>query len=469
MPAALKFLAHFSGSPGDQTFVDVSPSAHTITPIGNPYLVAGGKWGSAFEAAGAEGLAIPATLFAFGSGNFSVDGWFNIASGDEGQQACLYNQTSIRIMIESGDVVVYLRTGSSPVFNHELRYAITVIPDTWMHWGVVRNGSSLFVLFDGLVMDAYQIYSEALVAAAGVVTFGVESDSSGALYHFTGLLDEIAVFVGGYNPGIVIASDEQTYTKPSDENYVTKRYILNPNGQSGNFYDSFGEADLDSNRWLTVNHNLNQTVVKVIIADNDSPRKEIVPDDVHFLNTNTCYVDLSSYGTLTGTWIVNVIKGGSGSGSGSATTMAAEDVTVDQTSMTGILAASGALDAQTDLELIDAKLVTVDAAIAAKLDKAAVSREFTTNDDVVNGDEAKYLYGDSSGSLVLSLNSGLTLTQCVVIQLGAGTVSIAGDSSVTLNGVAGGSCDISAQYGAVTLIRIGTDEWIVFGAHGGVA
>jgi hypothetical protein len=62
-----------------------------------------------------------------------------------------------------------------------------------------------------------------------------------------------------------------------------------------------------------------------------------------------------------------------------------------------------------------------------------------------------------------------TGAQIDVIQLGAGVTSITGDTGVTLNGVSAGTGAMTAQYGAVTLLRISSDVWTASGAIGTVA
>lgn len=64
---------------------------------------------------------------------------------------------------------------------------------------------------------------------------------------------------------------------------------------------------------------------------------------------------------------------------------------------------------------------------------------------------------------------GVDVTRVDIVQQGAGVTTITGDTGVTLNGVSAGSADISAQYGAVSLWKRGTDTWVMAGAHGAVA
>lgn len=53
-------------------------------------------------------------------------------------------------------------------------------------------------------------------------------------------------------------------------------------------------------------------------------------------------------------------------------------------------------------------------------------------------------------------------TQILIMQYGTGQTTIAGTSGVTLRS-SGGKTKIAAQYGMATLIKIGTDEWVLSG------
>jgi hypothetical protein len=55
---------------------------------------------------------------------------------------------------------------------------------------------------------------------------------------------------------------------------------------------------------LTITHNLGRQFVPVTIADNSN--KQIIPDEVTFGSANSLTIDLTSYGTLTGTWNYSV-------------------------------------------------------------------------------------------------------------------------------------------------------------------
>ena len=77
-------------------------------------------------------------------------------------------------------------------------------------------------------------------------------------------------------------------------------------GGSASYTTSFVNGDLSSGI-LTVTHNLGFTYPLVIIFDNNN--KVISPDEIEYKTTNSVEVDLSSYGTIAGTWNVRVVGG----------------------------------------------------------------------------------------------------------------------------------------------------------------
>lgn len=71
----------------------------------------------------------------------------------------------------------------------------------------------------------------------------------------------------------------------------------------------------------------------------------------------------------------------------------------------------------------------------------------------------------SANNLTIPLNSNVAFplyTQIVVLQEGAGQTTIAGAVGTTLNSL-NGNLKISGQYGMASLLKIGTDTWVVAG------
>ena len=56
-----------------------------------------------------------------------------------------------------------------------------------------------------------------------------------------------------------------------------------------------------------------------------------------------------------------------------------------------------------------------------------------------------------------------------IIQKGAGTTTVDGTTGVTVNGVSSGGAAINNRYQGVTVVKVATDSWIMFGDRGTVA
>jgi hypothetical protein len=93
---------------------------------------------------------------------------------------------------------------------------------------------------------------------------------------------------------------------------------------------------------------------------------------------------------------------------------------------------------------------------------------FTTNAyTLVLGDQGDILLasnGATAGTINVPLNSTVafpTGTQITVVQTGAGQISFAGISGVTVNATPG--LKLRAQYSAATLIKTDTNSWLLIG------
>jgi len=110
----------------------------------------------------------------------------------------------------------------------------------------------------------------------------------------------------------ILPNDIEATNSPVD-NYVpqyneseAKFTWASMSGGEGRYETTFDNGDLSSGI-LSVTHNLGNKIVKVVVANNSD--EEVIPTDITFTDTNSLSVDLSSYGTITGTWTVVVISG----------------------------------------------------------------------------------------------------------------------------------------------------------------
>jgi len=104
--------------------------------------------------------------------------------------------------------------------------------------------------------------------------------------------------------------------------------VLGSTGTTGTFNQSFTNSDLSSGV-LTASHNLSAKYVLVRIYDNDD--KIIGADEYTATDTNTLTIDLSTFGTITGTWNIVISTGGTGSGGGGSSIADADNDTKVET------------------------------------------------------------------------------------------------------------------------------------------
>lgn len=88
-------------------------------------------------------------------------------------------------------------------------------------------------------------------------------------------------------------------------------------------------------------------------------------------------------------------------------------------------------------------------------------------------DEGASVHMTSTSAATLTVPAEATVafpvcTEIEVIALGAGPITIAAAAGVTLNGVAGGSADIAAQWLGAVLRKYAADTWLVIGSIGDV-
>ena len=103
-----------------------------------------------------------------------------------------------------------------------------------------------------------------------------------------------------------------------------------------------------------------------------------------------------------------------------------------------------------------------------------VNAQTGTTYTLVLGDAGDVVTMDnvSTNTLTIPTNASVAFAigdQIEVIMKGAGVTTVTGDTGVTVNGVSAGGATIDAQYKTVTILKVATDTWIMFGAHGTVA
>ena len=155
-----------------------------------------------------------------------------------------------------------------------------------------------------------------------------------------------------------------------------------------------------------------------------------------------------------------------------ADTIETADIQAD--AVTGAKIADDAIDSEhyTDGS-IDTAHIADNQVTPAKIAGAVNAQTGTTYTFVIE-DAFKTVTSSNSSAQTITIPPNSSVAFAVgdridVVMLGAGTTTITGGSGVTVNGVSTGSGAISAQYAAVSCLKIDTNIWILMGNHGGVS
>ena len=166
--------------------------------------------------------------------------------------------------------------------------------------------------FDGSNYAKAKADSDSNAEVVGIVSKVTDSDNftlllSGYISGLSSLTAGTVYFLSDSIAGDLTATETTTEGSISKPLLVaistTEGYFINYRGveitDSSSFYGSFTNSDLSSGI-LTVTHNLGHTYCSVTVVDNND--KVIIPDEINYTNSNSLTIDLTSFGTITGTW-----------------------------------------------------------------------------------------------------------------------------------------------------------------------
>jgi hypothetical protein len=194
-------MLHCDGTNGSTSFVDSSPSAHTVTANGDAQVsTAQSKFGGAsgYLPDGSRDYLTATTDNLNFTGNLTVDGWFLynsaasneyptlIANGQGWTSGNIAIQVDAQANLHKLQVVIYDYSPSTFLVSSS-----SVDDDAWHHFALVRDGENLNLFIDGDL--------EASIVYADEMDFGLNGFIIGqALFSpsnsgFTGYLDELRV------------------------------------------------------------------------------------------------------------------------------------------------------------------------------------------------------------------------------------------------------------------------------------
>lgn len=296
-----------------------------------------------------------------------------------------------------------------------------------------------------------------------VGTESVPIDDNGTFKATT--IDAILAYVNAaINPGQYVTEDLSGYTPKPSLTGGEVVFIDDTTGKSTTIDDivdylvdgdsayrmSFDDTDLTAGV-LSVNHSLDREFVGVAVYDDGNT--VILPDEATLVDVDNLTIDLSSYGTITGTWNLVVLSGGgSGGGHGEVNTNSnagggAELVKAKAGVDTPIRTIGSFADTLTVTQNADNISIDVSGRVIMVAD-ATTARLLSSANDM-----GKIVRMTSASPITVTIPPGaFSQGSTVIIRAsGTGTVTIQAGTGVTINGVTAGSVVIDGQYKDVML------------------
>ncbi len=190
---------------GDAT--NQRPQHHNVTANGDAHLI-GPKVGASVFHANSSGdyIGVPSSSdWAWGTGDFTVEGWFNVKEGGHNELMNCGGE-DWRFAVESNGKPSWNHSGSGA----ELTSSTTVASNTWFHLAVSRSSGTSKMFLDGVEVDSA---SDTHSYVADALTIGSYSTGS---YGMDGYAEQIRIsdvarYTSAFTPSTdVLTNDSDT-------------------------------------------------------------------------------------------------------------------------------------------------------------------------------------------------------------------------------------------------------------------
>ena len=275
--SATSLLMHMDGTNGSTAFIDAT-GKNAITRVGDTQIsTAQSKFGGAsayFDGTG-DRLTLPAnTAFAFGTGDFTIECWFNVSSLATNKGIFQLSNSSNYLTSNTASILMSTYQGKITInlMAISAQTSLTVTDGSWYHVALVRSAGVAKIYING------QLRTE--VGTAGAIT-----DSNNYSYTYLG--------IGAYG------SSTQTWNGYIDEFRITKgiaRYTGNFTLPTTAFYNTASTTNLDPyfNQVSTLLH-MDGTSGSTAFTDSSVNTLAVTANGNAQLNTAT-----TKYGTASG-------------------------------------------------------------------------------------------------------------------------------------------------------------------------
>jgi hypothetical protein len=191
----VSLLLHGDGANGSTTIVDNSPSPKTVTAVGNTQIsTTDPKFGtgSIFLDGTGDWLTTPSnTGFAFGTADFTVEGWLKPAVVTAADRIIFDS----RVTFDDTGIVFFIdANGRLNSFQGGLRAnsgLLLLTSNVWQHFAYVRAAGVLYVYIGGSLGGSAALTTN--LTSPGTVRIGVRNDDAAP---YSGYIDDLRITKG---------------------------------------------------------------------------------------------------------------------------------------------------------------------------------------------------------------------------------------------------------------------------------
>lgn len=234
-------------------FIDTSSNAFTLTANGNTAIQAynpfytssiASNGGSMYFDGGGDYLTVPTNAsLQFGTGNFTVEFWMNLAARDSSGTCVFGNYNSFTTGAfgffaghASASTTLYqvAVNGTFPA----IQSTATVVYNSWSHFAIVRNGNTMTLYINGVANGTFSM--------SGITVNGVGSNwfigaAGDALTNY-----ELNGWLSGFRVTKGTAVYTTNFTPPTAPVTPTAATTLLVNGMNAGAYDATGINDIET-------------------------------------------------------------------------------------------------------------------------------------------------------------------------------------------------------------------------------
>jgi hypothetical protein len=195
--SSVSLYLQMNGANGSTTFTDSSPNALTVTAAGNAQIsTTQSKYnGSAgyFDGNG-DTLTIPANaVFALGTGDYTIEGWFYSLTSGTSQRGMIDFRTAttgtngLMLRENDGGFLVYLNNATI------LSTTTGRVANQWQHVALVRQGTTVTLYVDGVsqtTATSSTNLTDNIMRISGFI------DTQSSVYAYNGYIDNLKITKG---------------------------------------------------------------------------------------------------------------------------------------------------------------------------------------------------------------------------------------------------------------------------------